>query len=106
MQVASVLLMTQDNALFRHWEGLSNAWLPARGNQAADLDRWRARGNQLVVLDADLPGLSAWQPADWQAAFSQLQVVVARMHPGDPARTEARRVGNAVVRSWRSRWSP
>src|SRR3546814_14085510 len=106
MQVASVLLMTQDNALFRHWEGLSNAWLPARGNQAADLDRWRARGNQLVVLDADLPGLSAWQPADWQAAFSKLKVVVASMHPGDQERSEERREGKEVVRTCRSRWSP
>ncbi|MDN5842552.1 MAG: response regulator transcription factor, partial [Alcaligenaceae bacterium] len=83
MQVASVLLMTHDNALFHHWEGLGDAWLPARGAQAADLDRWRARGNQLVVLDADLPGLSAWQPTDWQAAFSKLKVVVASMRPGD-----------------------
>lgn len=83
MQVASVLLMTHDNALFRHWETLGSGWLPARGTQVADLDRWRARGNQLVVLDADLPGISAWQSSDWQAAVSKLKVVVASMHPGD-----------------------
>lgn len=83
MQVASVLLMTHDKALFRHWEALGDAWLPARGNQAADLERWRARGNQLVLIDADLPGISAWQHADWQDAVRGLKVVVASMRPGD-----------------------
>lgn len=84
MQAVPVLLMTHDNALFRHWEGLGDAWLPARGTKTADLDRWRERGHELVVVDASLPSLSSWKLSDWQAGLRGLKGVVASMRPSDP----------------------
>lgn len=83
MRAAPVLLMTHDHALFQHWEKLGEAWQPARGTKPADLDHWRERCNELVLIDASLPSLAGWHAADWLAGLRGMKAVVASMRPSD-----------------------
>ncbi|GAA0217957.1 response regulator transcription factor [Castellaniella daejeonensis] len=76
-----VLLLTADDALYRHWSGLDGMdWAPARGHRLADLAPWGRRG-VLVVMDARLLPKAGADVPDVPAG---LQVVVASTHPGDP----------------------
>lgn len=83
MHAVPVLCLTHDAALWQHWRMVGESWLPARGQTLADLDRWRAQGRTLVLLDADLPRLPPWNDAAWAGYFSDLKVLVAAMRPND-----------------------
>jgi len=81
--VPPVLLLTQDDFLWQHWRALDIAhWLPARGRTLADLRRWRDQGRSLAVIDADMPGLPAWEAPDWQM-LGAMQAIVASVRPSD-----------------------
>lgn len=84
MSAVSVLLLSHDDVLCRHWLGLDPvSWRPARGTALSDLRDWRAAGNTLAVLDAGLPGLPAWDDPAMAEALRGLDVVVASMRPDD-----------------------
>jgi len=97
-----VLFITQDDFLWQHWRALggasdsasASAWLPARGHTLADLRRWREQGRALVVIDAGLPGLPAWQsPEVWRAQLDALHAIVASVRPGDAEGMQVMRCG-------------
>ncbi|MFV0284421.1 MAG: LuxR C-terminal-related transcriptional regulator [Castellaniella sp.] len=79
-----VLLLTADDALYRHWAGLGglagSGWAPARGHRLSELTAWSRRG-VLVIMDARLLPKARSDIPDVPAG---LQVVVASTHPGDP----------------------
>jgi len=84
MAAVSVLLLTHDDLLYDHWSKLNpDAWLPVRGRQVGDLRAWAANGHRLVVLDATLPGLPAWQQTESFNCIQGLDVVAASMRPND-----------------------
>lgn len=84
MRAIPVLLLTHDDALWKHWRSLdAQSWLPARGKSLADMDRWSEQGRSLVVLDAGMPRLPAWDDASWAERFGRLRTAVASMRPND-----------------------
>ncbi len=94
MRAVPVLLLTHDDALWQHWRSLdAESWLPARGKSLSDMDRWARQGRSLVVLDAGLPRLPAWEDATWAARFSGLKVAVASMRPSDEEGKQALAAG-------------
>ena len=103
MRAVPVLLVTKDDALWRHWRTLDPSWLPARGESLADIDRWREQGRSLVLLDSELPRLPAWNDASWIRQFQELSVVVAGMRPNDE---EGRQVLAAGARGYLHAYSP
>jgi len=88
MHVATpVLLLTQDDFLWRHWRGLdSQQWLLARGCALADLRRWREQSRTVVVIDTGLPD---WDTQTWQPLFHGMQTVIASMRPNDAEGVQA-----------------
>lgn len=79
--ILPVLLLTTDDALYRHWSGLAESgWAPARGSSLTDLSAWGRRGVQVVMDARLLPDASHPIPA----IPGGLQIVVASTHPGDP----------------------
>lgn len=93
MCAVPVLCLTHDDALWQHWRTVDESWLPARGQTLADLDRWRAQGRALVLLDADLPRRPSWNNAAWADYFSDLKVLVATMRPNDEEGRQALAAG-------------
>lgn len=94
MRAVPVLLMTHDDSLWQHWRGLDpGAWLPARGNALQDLVRWREQGRALVVLDAGMPRLPAWNHASWSDHLRDLKVVAASMRTSDEEGKQALAAG-------------
>lgn len=94
MQAVPVLLMTHDDALWQHWRQLDQAvWLPARGQTLQDLARWRGQGRSLVILDAGLPRLPAWNDASWAGHLGGLKVIVASMRTNDEEGKQALAAG-------------
>ncbi len=84
MQAVSVLLITHDDFLWRHWRQLDQFnWLPARGHSLQDLARWRDQDRRLVLIDSGLPQLPAWSGPAWQDHFRGLKAVVGTMRPTD-----------------------
>lgn len=84
MQAASVLLITHDDNLWQHWRQLDQSlWLPARGHDLTDLERWRKQDRKLVLLDAGLPKLPAWNDPVWVTHVRDLNVVVGTMRTSD-----------------------
>ncbi|QGE32709.1 LuxR family transcriptional regulator [Bordetella holmesii] len=88
MKPTPVLLLTQDDQLWQHWRQLDKRWLPARGNQANDLVRWREQGRSVAMMDADLPRRPGWQDARWAHITQDLALVVASRHPSDEQGTQ------------------
>lgn len=77
MQEVPVLMVTQDPALWQSWQTLAPlGWHPYRGVSLQDLPHWQTLGHQLVILDAALPDLPAWNAAVWHQYFQGLQVLV------------------------------
>lgn len=94
MQAVAVLLVTHDDALWQHWRQLdSSAWLPARGHTLQDLARWREQGRSLVVLDAGIPRLPAWNDPAWAAHMRELKVIVGSMRTSDEEGKQALAAG-------------
>ncbi|AOB30979.1 LuxR family transcriptional regulator [Bordetella sp. H567] len=89
MHVAPVLFVTHDDLLWKHWSGLdARRWLPARGRTLPDVSRWREQGRSLVVVDADLPRLPAWNSEQWTGAIKGLRAIVASARPHDEQGTK------------------
>jgi len=84
MQARPVLMLTHDEQLWRHWRRISAAhWLPAGGRSWEDLSRWQARGQRLVMLDAGLPRLPAFDSEAWRSAVAGLDILVCSLKPAD-----------------------
>lgn len=89
MHATPVLLVTDDDLLWQHWRGLDAArWLPARGRGLASLQQWQGQGRQLVVLDASVARLPAWDAPQWQELTAGLRLVVASSRPSDAQGTQ------------------
>ena len=94
MKAAPVLLITHDDALWQHWRALDSArWAPARGRTMADLTRWREQKRELVVIDASLPRLPAWNDTAWSSLGDGIRLVVASSRPTDDQGTKALAAG-------------
>lgn len=95
MYARPVLMLTQNAALWQHWQQLSDSqWLPARGDSLADIERWRQQGRHMVVLDAAQPKLPDWSDLDrWSALTQDLQLIVLSTRPSDGAARSALAVG-------------
>ena len=79
-----VLLITQDDNLWQHWRQINaEHWVPARGRDLSDLNRWRQQGRSLVILDRQLPKLPDWDDTEWKNHFRDLQVIIASIRPSD-----------------------
>ncbi len=77
-----VLLLTKDDALYRHWSNLAVwGWAPARANKIVDLENWGQRGVSVVMDARLLPKKGETIQAKVPAG---LQIVVASMSPNDP----------------------
>ena len=84
MQARPVLMLTHDDLLWQHLKRVPVAgWLPARGRTWEDLSRWQAQQRRLVVLDAGLPGLPAFDSTEWTSAVDAVDILVASVKPGD-----------------------
>src|SRR5690606_1173748 len=94
MQAIPVLMITHDDALWQRWRQIdAHGWMPARGHKLDELSRWRARGRQLVVLDAGVPGLPAWQDAAWPETWRELNVLVTSANARDDEAHQVLAVG-------------
>lgn len=90
MYALPVLMLTNDNALWEHWQQIGGAqWMPARGSTLADLERWKRQGRHLVVLDAALPQLPPWSDARWSELLKDLKVLVLSSRPSDDTGRQA-----------------
>lgn len=104
MQAASVLLVTHDDSLWQHWRQLDQSlWLPARGHGLDDLNRWRQQGRKLVLLDAGLPRLPAWNDPAWVQHVRDLNIVVGSMRTNDE---EGKQVLSAGASGYVHAYSP
>ncbi|VCU69260.1 Transcriptional regulatory protein DegU [Pigmentiphaga humi] len=79
-----VLLLTQDDELWRRWQKLNqHRWLAARGKELADLSRWQRQGRRLAILDGSLPRLPAWDSAAWPAMLADTHLIVTSSQPAE-----------------------
>lgn len=84
MKITPVLLITHDDLLWQHWRDIDPAhWLPARGRNLSDLQRWQEQGRILAVLDTGLPGLPAWNAPSWPAALNGVRLLAASPSPNE-----------------------
>ncbi|PWF21740.1 response regulator transcription factor [Corticimicrobacter populi] len=94
MQAVPVLLVTQDDALWQHWRQIDAlGWLPARGHALQDIARWGEAQRGLVVIDADLPRLPAWNDAAWQAVADKTRILIGSGRLDDAEATRALAMG-------------
>lgn len=94
MHALPVLMLTQDAALWQHWQQTACAqWLPARGTSLADLERWKQKNRSLVVLDAALPQLPLWNDARWVELLGDMKLLVLSTHPSDEVARQALAAG-------------
>lgn len=76
-----VLILTNDEHLWEHWNQLSSAqWSVVRANGLDDVYRWLEQGHHLVVVDHML---KPWLDTRWAALSRQLQCVVVSTAPND-----------------------
>lgn len=88
-----VLLLTNDDALYKHWGDLSNfGWAPARAKKITELTNW---GNRGVLVIMDVKQLPAKGESFAAAVPAGLQVVVASASPNDPEGQRAMVAGAA-----------
>jgi hypothetical protein len=84
MYALPVLMLTQDAALWQHWQQVAGPqWLPARGTSLADLERWKQQGRHLAILDASLPQLPQWGDARWSSLLGEMKLLVLSSRPSD-----------------------
>lgn len=77
MQASPVLIVTQDAALWKSWQGLAaHGRAVYRGVGLQDIKRWQEQANSLVVVDAQLPDLPAWTDTAWKEHLSNLRSLV------------------------------
>lgn len=94
MHALPVLMLTQDAALWQHWQQIASAqWLPARGSTLADLERWKQKNRSLVVLDAALPQLPSWTDSRWAAVVGDVKLLVLSSRPSDEDARQALAAG-------------
>lgn len=90
MYALPVLMLTQDAALWQHWQQVAGPqWLPARGTTLADLERWKQQGRHLVILDAALPQLPQWGDERWSSVVGDTKLLVLSTRPSDDVGRQA-----------------
>ncbi len=80
----ALLILTDDDLLAAHWQGLAAAPVRARGLDG--LDAWRAAGHRLVLVDLGLArgGTAAlWMRPGWQRNAAGLSILAASSQPDD-----------------------
>lgn len=76
-ELSTVLIITAQPSLWQSWQQLlQHGWQPLRGVGLQDLDNWKQSGQQLAILDADLPQRTAWGDAVWRQYFQDARVLV------------------------------
>ena len=94
MHALPVLMLTQDAALWQHWQQIAGAqWLPARGTGLVDVGRWKQQKRSLVVIDAALPQLPSWSDSCWTDIASDMKLLVLSTRPSDEAARQALAAG-------------
>lgn len=84
MYALPILMLTQDAALWQHWQQVAGPqWLPARGTTLADLERWKQQGRHLAILDAALPQLPQWGDTRWSSLLGDMKLLVLSSRPSD-----------------------
>lgn len=84
MQAQPILMVTQNAALWQHWQQInSTRWKPVLGNSLQDMQRWALQSGQIVMLDASLSHLPDWNAADWTPLLQNLKVLVLNTRPSD-----------------------
>lgn len=85
MSLNPVLLLTHDDSVWSHWSQIdTSVWVPARGKDLNDLQRWRDQGRKLVILDLGLKGLNGLEGlASLSNKMRNMQIIVATMNPDD-----------------------
>lgn len=78
-----LLILTDDDLLAEHWQGLGRS--PVRARRIDDLDTWRAAGHRLVLADLSLQAAEApvWQHPAWQRNTAGLAILAASSRPHD-----------------------
>lgn len=90
MYAIPVLMLTQDQALWQHWQQITTTqWMPARGETLADLERWKQQGRLLVLLDANLPQLPHWDDQRWSSLLDNARVILTSARPSDEVGRQA-----------------
>lgn len=103
MYALPVLMVTQDNSLWGHWQDVdSNKWLPHRGTHFLDIKNWKNQGKHLVFLDKDLPSLPDWNNQDILSIFNDVKVVVFSSMPSD---AEGQRIMSANASGYAHKFS-
>ena len=104
MLKADVLMLTRDDALWRHCQKIDNKnWHAVRGQSLEDLEAWEAQEHALVLVDADLPDLPAWDDPAVATMFQPLKVIVATTQTTDE---QAKAVLSAGARGYVHAYSP
>ncbi|MDR0215753.1 MAG: response regulator transcription factor [Comamonas sp.] len=94
MHALPVLMLTQDAALWQHWQQIADAqWLPARGSSLVDLERWKQKSRSLVVIDAALPQLPEWSNPRWTEMVGDMKLLVLSTRPSDEVARQALTAG-------------
>ncbi len=84
----SVVLVTADDYLFRHWQAAALGRPVVR----AGLD-WQGETGSCVLIDADTPSLPGWNEPWWQEKTARYRIVLADMTPVDAEAFAALRAG-------------
>lgn len=81
MQASSILLVTQDSALWGTWQALEiYGWNVQRGTSLKDVKAWAASSNKLVMLDVELPD---WEDAAWLKMLRHTRTLVMSSRMSD-----------------------
>lgn len=76
-EINDILILTGELSLWQRWQQLhQHGWNTMRGVGLADLDKWKQSGQQLAILDADLPHLPGWGDGVWLPYFQDVRVLV------------------------------
>ena len=78
MSTTPILLVTADDYLFRYWQAAAVPHPVIR----AGLD-WQADPASLVLVDAGIPGLPAWQDGWWKEHTSRYRIIFTNTVPSD-----------------------
>lgn len=105
MTISPVLLLTHDDSLWNHWSQIdNNAWMPARGTDLSDLDRWHNQDRKLVIIDLGLKGLNNLEGlALLSNKIQNMKVIVATMNTDD---TEGKEVISSGARGYIHAYMP
>ncbi|MGN1057660.1 MAG: LuxR C-terminal-related transcriptional regulator [Comamonas sp.] len=84
MPAKPVLIVTQDNHLWTAWQQLEQwGWQCKRGLSMDDLQHWHSTGNDLAVIDMDLPTLAAMDTRQRLQLWGAMRVLLLSKHLHD-----------------------